>query len=114
MKDLIQHHLHYYQGDARTLIPELMPHDVIYLDPMFPPKRKQAKVKKYMQMMQIMTALYPELRMDEKQLFDIASQYATKRVVVKRPKGEEPIAPHPNYSLDAQSIRFDVYLSGLN
>ncbi len=112
IQECIQRQVHYYQGDARLLIPELPPHDVIYLDPMFPSRRKQSKVKKYMQMMQMMTALYPEYKTDENQLFEIASQYAIKRVVVKRPKGEEPITPRPNYSLASQSIRFDVYLSG--
>ena len=101
----------YYQNNACILIPELPPHDVIYLDPMFPERRKQAKVKKYMQMMQAVSFLYPWIQQDEKTLFDIAFTYAKKRVVVKRPRADPPLISNPNHSISSQAIRFDVYLT---
>lgn len=102
--------LQYYQNDARVLIPELPAHDVIYLDPMFPEKRKSARVKKYMQIMQSITELYPNWRYSEIDLFEIALAYAKKRVVVKRPKLEPPLVAEPNHSIKSQSVRFDVYI----
>jgi 16S rRNA (guanine1516-N2)-methyltransferase len=41
-------------GDALKLIPTLAPFEVIYLDPMFPAKKNKAKVKKDLQILQIL------------------------------------------------------------
>jgi 16S rRNA (guanine1516-N2)-methyltransferase len=105
----INQYLTYYHHHAAVLIPELPPHDVIYLDPMFPERRKQAQVKKYMQLMQILSTLYPWTQCDSLSLFEVAKAHAIKRVVVKRPKTQPPLVPHPNHSISTNTIRFDVY-----
>jgi 16S rRNA (guanine1516-N2)-methyltransferase len=83
------------------------PADVIYLDPMFPKKSKQARVKKEMQVLQ---ALVGEDD-DADRLLERALQCTPKRVVVKRPR----VAPYlagktPSHSLLGKSNRFDVYI----
>jgi 16S rRNA (guanine1516-N2)-methyltransferase len=95
--------------DSQKLLSELSLEDcpeVIYLDPMFPARTKSALVKKNMQILQELVG-----EDDNVSLLALALEKATKRVVVKRPKG----APHlqnksPNFSLVGKSCRFDIYL----
>ncbi len=81
--------------------------DVIYLDPMFPERKKSALVKKEMRALQ---ALLPEQN-DIEKLFEFALKTASKRVVVKRPR----LAPllgdlKPTFQLTGKSCRLDVYI----
>jgi len=83
--------------------------DVIYLDPMYPEKKKSASVKKSMQILQKL--LGHDLDTDE--ILRAALQKARKRVVVKRPKGAAQLqvgrAPTLNY--ESKSTRYDVYIT---
>ncbi|WP_461516453.1 class I SAM-dependent methyltransferase [Porticoccus sp.] len=81
--------------------------DVIYLDPMFPPREKSGKVKKEMQLFHQLVGTEAD---DADSLLPLALAHARYRVVVKRPAH----APHldgrePGYSLKGKSTRFDVY-----
>ncbi|MEE9334348.1 MAG: class I SAM-dependent methyltransferase [Granulosicoccaceae bacterium] len=83
--------------------------DIIYLDPMFPAKKKQAKVKKGMQFLQ---ALLPET--DNTHLLQHALDAATNRVVVKRPAGAAVMAGTENWNgqlttVETDATRFDIY-----
>jgi len=83
--------------------------DIIYLDPMFPPKKKQAKVKKGMQFLQ---ALLDET--DNAQLLQCALAAANKRVVVKRPTGALAIEGSEVWkgqltNVQTDATRFDIY-----
>lgn len=80
--------------------------DVIYLDPMFPEKRKSARVKKEMQAFQAVVG-----RDDDADfLLPLALDCARYRVVVKRPSRAPFLADRkPGYSLTGKSVRFDVY-----
>jgi len=84
--------------------------DVIYLDPMFPHKKKSALVKKEMRAFQ---QLLGE-DMDSAQLLEAALKYAGNRVVVKRPSYAEPIELSsgrlPNTAIESKKHRFDVYI----
>lgn len=84
--------------------------DVVYLDPMFPERKKKAAVNKGMK------AFHALIGSDDDAdvLLTHALQQPIKRVVVKRPR----IAPHlkdleegrqPHYSLEGKSSRFDIY-----
>lgn len=80
--------------------------DVIYLDPMFPERKKTAQVKKGMK------AFHNVIGedVDADKLLEMAIALAEYRVVVKRPK----IAPFlndkkPMYQLLGKSSRFDIY-----
>ncbi len=81
--------------------------ECIYLDPMFPAKRKKSALAK-----KSMTVLRDLLGDDEDKelLFDIAFQTATKRVVVKCPNYAEPLAGKPSESFTGKLLRYDVYL----
>jgi len=81
--------------------------DVIYLDPMYPGRKKTAKVKKEMQMLQGLLA-----HQENGSLLKPALEVAKERVVVKRPKGAEHLENvSPNHSIESKKTRYDVYLS---
>lgn len=80
--------------------------DVVYLDPMFPERKKSALVKKEMRAFHSLIGTDD----DASELLDLALLKAHYRVVVKRPK----IAPFladkkPSYQLLGKSSRFDIY-----
>jgi 16S rRNA (guanine1516-N2)-methyltransferase len=78
--------------------------EVIYLDPMFPPRRKSAKVKKELQLLQLLA------HGEDCGLLE-AALAAARKVVVKRPVKAAPLsALAPDYSLAGKTVRFDVYL----
>lgn len=80
--------------------------DVVFLDPMFPEKGKQAKAKKSMFIFQQLLSGDP----DADSLLDLARRVAKKRVVVKRPKQAPFLAGlKPSGSQSGESTRFDLY-----
>lgn len=84
------------------------PAHVVYLDPMFPERKKSALVKKEMQWLQIITEDTP---INEQLLLETAFRRASNRVVVKRPiKAEYLNAQSPSHSISGKNIRFDVYM----
>lgn len=81
--------------------------DVVYLDPMFPDRKKSASVKKEMVLLQQLLGK----DMDHAALFSAAFACAKRRVVVKRPRLAANIVENkPNFSMAGKSSRFDVYL----
>lgn len=95
------------EGDARALLPALdPPPDTVYLDPMFPPKRKKsAAVRKEMQLLRLLGAGADNAAA----LFATAQACARDRVVVKRPLDAEPLAPGPSAVYRGKLVRYDVY-----
>ena len=82
-------------------------HDVVYLDPMFPHRKKSAQVKKEMRVFQSLVGSDP----DADDLLPLAINAATKRVVVKRPSYAEFLnGKKPSMRLDSKANRFDVYV----
>ena len=80
--------------------------DVVYVDPMFPLRKKSAKVKKQMQAFHAIVGTDP----DADNLLANALTVARYRVVVKRPSGAGFLAEtKPNYSLEGKSTRYDIY-----
>lgn len=80
--------------------------DVIYMDPMFPPRKKSAQVKKEMQ------ALHQIVGKDEDAdlILKKALEKAIYRVVVKRPAHAEYLDMiEPSYSLKGKSTRYDIF-----
>jgi 16S rRNA (guanine1516-N2)-methyltransferase len=98
--------LHVQVGDTREVMRD-SGFDVVYLDPMFPARRKSALVKKEMQYMQAVLG-------DDNgvELFGPALRCATRRVVVKRPVHAPRLAetPAPTHMLKGKTVRFDVYV----
>ncbi|SJM89167.1 class I SAM-dependent methyltransferase [Crenothrix polyspora] len=83
--------------------------DCIYLDPMFPPKRKKSALAK-----KSMTVLRDLLGddQDKDQLFAAALQATGRRVVVKSPDDAESLGGKPNESYHGKLLRYDVYFKG--
>ncbi len=85
--------------------------DVIYLDPMFPVKKKTAAVGKESLLLQYLTDSLAESA--DIQLFHAAVATLVKRVVVKRPLKAEPFADTHrklSHSYEGKAVRYDVYI----
>jgi len=81
--------------------------EVIYLDPMFPSRKKSALVKKEMRLFKRIAGE----DQDSNQLLVAALKSSAKRVVVKRPKGAPLLAElKPSHEVHAKKFRYDVYL----
>jgi 16S rRNA (guanine1516-N2)-methyltransferase len=90
-----------------TLSEENKP-DVVYLDPMFPTRRKSALVKKEMR---ILREIIGEDD-DAETLLEIAIKTARNRVVVKRPRLASNLSEKkPDFSITGKNMRFDIYLT---
>ena len=91
--------------------------DVVYLDPMFPQRdqnqqaiKKQAQVKKQMQLLHLLLPENGEMDLGD-QLLDFARKIA-KRVVVKRPRHAIYLADQtPDHQWLGDVCRFDAYFA---
>jgi 16S rRNA (guanine1516-N2)-methyltransferase len=84
--------------------------DVVYLDPMFPTRRKSAQVKKDMFLLQKLLEK-SESQGDGADMMADAFSIARRRVVVKRPLRARDIDDRtPTFRLTGRSSRFDVYV----
>jgi 16S rRNA (guanine1516-N2)-methyltransferase len=90
--------MQYFEGESVN---------AIYLDPMFPHKKKSALVKKEMRLFQQLLGHDP----DADALLPPALKLATHRVVVKRPNSADVLAGEkPSMAIESKKHRFDVYL----
>lgn len=81
--------------------------DCLYLDPMFPPKRKKsAAVNKQMKLLQ---HLVGEDK-DATELLEMALSYFS-RVAVKRPDYAEPLLRAPDERFSSKLVHYDVYFA---
>lgn len=95
-------------GDARTLIPSLeVPPDYIYIDPMFPPKRRESALPP--KALQALRAIVGS-DADSTHLLEIALASAARKVIVKRPNGAAPLAAAPASSHQGKTVHYDVYI----
>lgn len=93
--------------NAKAAPTEILLPDVIYLDPMYPHRKKSASVKKNMQILQRLLGKDE----DTNQLLDISLKVAKKRVVVKRPKGASNLSSvKPTYQVNSKKTRYDIYI----
>jgi 16S rRNA (guanine1516-N2)-methyltransferase len=100
-----------HQGDAESFLTreDLQRPEVIYLDPMFPPRKKKALVKKEMQLLHV---LLGEAEAGEAEaLLLLALDVASQRVIVKRPRISPPLGGNrPHQSFTGRSHRYDLYV----
>ncbi len=95
-----------YFDDAFNMI-KWQKYDIIYLDPMFPPRNKDALVKKDMQLFH---RLHKKTMNDVGSLLNHALQCAKYRVVIKRPAKSPVLNSHKlTFQITGKSCRFDVY-----
>ena len=96
-------------GDARVLLPSLAPEcDAVFLDPMFPPKRKRSAAVRKEQ--RLLRALVGD-DTDAAELLAVA-RACVRRVIVKRPLHAPPLAPRPSASYTGKLVRYDLYRDG--
>ncbi len=102
-------------GDSRKILAEapLVPWDAVYIDPMFPPKKKSALPKKEMQLLQMLLGKSSADAESETVALVEKARLVSPRVVVKRPAGAPPLGGAGSVAVvfKGESTRFDVYLT---
>jgi 16S rRNA (guanine1516-N2)-methyltransferase len=96
-------------GDARSHLAHLSP-DVVVVDPMHPPRRSAALVKKAMRDVRSLVGADD----DAADLVAVALTAATNRVVLKWPLHGAPLEGlrKPDHSILTKTLRYDVFLTG--
>jgi 16S rRNA (guanine1516-N2)-methyltransferase len=107
LNDAIRARLSLVVADARQAIATIDPAETIYIDPMFPPKRKaSALAKKDVRLVRRLVGDDP----DAGELLDVALGLAQRRVVVKRPTHAPPVNERPpDFEITSKLVRYDVY-----
>ena len=82
-------------------------YDVVYLDPMFPPRAKTALP---VRPLQVLREIVGEEAPDLSGLIRLARRSALSRVVMKR-RVHDPAVGHPDWRVTGRTVRFDVYRS---
>ena len=82
--------------------------DVVYLDPMFPERKKQSLPKRSMQTLSELQA--GQEATDVEMLLQLAQQVAGRRTVLKR-RRKDPRLGVPDHQILGAKVRFDIYLS---
>ncbi len=95
-------------GDARELLPDLAP-QIILIDPMHPPRKNSALVKKEMRLIRDIVGSDE----DSVELMQIALATASKRVVLKWPQKADPMPniTAPSHQITGKSTRYDVFMT---
>lgn len=109
LSGIIENRLAHLPGDSIQALLHLPPPlpDVIYLDPMYPHRTKNALVKKEMRLLR---ALIGDDE-DAPALLETALSRARERVVVKRPLAAPPVAGRkPTTTISGKKHRYDIYL----
>lgn len=103
--------MHLYFSDSTHLRSGINPwvmHDVVYLDPMFPERKKNAAVKKEMRIFHDLIGVDADSHL----LLDALRDLARYRVVVKRSKTAPYLSgSKPTYQIMGKSTRFDIYVN---
>jgi 16S rRNA (guanine1516-N2)-methyltransferase len=95
-------------GDARDLLPTLSP-EVVLVDPMHPPRKKSALVKKEMRLIREIVGTDE----DSTELMKVALATASRRVVLKWPQGADPMKEevgHPSHQIGGSSTVYYVFM----
>lgn len=108
---VVRDRLRLIAADSRDFLADLpvfQRPEVVYLDPMYPHRRKSALVKKDMRVLR-------ELVGDDEDAADLlatALRCATRRAVVKRPRLAPALSgPAPGFHIISPNTRFDIYLT---
>ena len=81
--------------------------DVVFLDPMFPARKKSGLIKKKLQLIQMLE----EPCGDEEELLSAALSLRPGKIVIKRPaKGAYLSGRKPDYSVSGNSVRYDCMI----
>ncbi len=96
-------------GESKDLLPLLAP-EAVLIDPMHPPSRKSALVKRELREVRAIVGSDE----DAADLMRVALGAARKRVVLKWPAKADPIAGirAPSHQILGKSTRYDVFMTG--
>ena len=94
-------------ADARSRMrsPDKDRYDIVYLDPMFPPRNKTALPARPLQ---VLREIVGDKRPDASELLALARRYALSRVVMKQ-RAHGPPVGEPDWRVGGRTVRFDVY-----
>jgi 16S rRNA (guanine1516-N2)-methyltransferase len=94
-------------GDARDILPTLRA-DVVILDPMHPPRKNTAFVKKEMRLLRGLVGTDP----DALDLINVALASDCRRVVLKWPLHAEPLKGlrKASHQITGKTVRYDVFM----
>ena len=108
LREVLGDRLEVVSGDARTILPRISPRpDAIYIDPMYPPKRKaSALTGKSIRLVRQVVGDDD----DAADLLAVALNCATKRVVVKRPVRAVPLGGNLSGSIAGKLVRYDIHV----
>lgn len=98
--------MHFTEGNSIELMPQIPETpEVVYLDPMFPPRKKSGLINKKLQLIQKLE----QPCSDEEELFSAAEALHPKKIIIKRPLNGALLAgKKPSYSVNGKAIRYDV------
>ncbi len=93
------------EGDSIELMPKIpFSPDIIYLDPMFPERRKSGLINKKLQLIQKLEHPCYE----GEALLNAAISLNPEKIIIKRPlKGENLAGKTPSYTIKGKAIRYD-------
>lgn len=93
------------EGDSIRLMSGIVGSpDVVYLDPMFPERRKSGLINKKLQLLQKLEQPCAQ----EEELLNAALSVRPKKIIIKRPlKGAYLAGRKPGYSVKGKAIRYD-------
>ena len=94
-------------ADARSRMrsPDGERYDVVYLDPMFPPRNKTALPARPLQ---VLREIVGDEAPDASELLALARRRALSRVVMKQ-RAHGPAVGQPDWRVIGRTVRFDVY-----
>ena len=97
--------MHFTEGDSIALMPRLsVQPELVYLDPMFPPRRKSGLIHKKLQLIQKLEQPCSA----EEELLAAAMALHPKKIIVKRPLNGACLAGRkPSYTVKGKAIRYD-------
>ena len=96
----------YHQEATQFMVQATSTWDVVYLDPMFPARRKRALPNLGLQHLRL---LAKGEGVDLQSCLSRACELANQRVVFKQ-RLKDPVIGRPSHQLKGQAVRFDVYL----
>ncbi len=108
LAETIEKQFRFVPDDARSYLarlPENQRPEVVYIDPMFPARRKSALVKKEMRLCRLAAGDDN----DAGELLETALAVARERVVVKRPRRAPVLGGRPTMAAKGTTVRYDVY-----
>jgi 16S rRNA (guanine1516-N2)-methyltransferase len=108
VKHAIGNRVRFIESNSVEHLQQMKDVEVVYIDPMFPPKRKKSALPPgHIQVLQSIVGYdNPE---QTQALFEVALQTATRRVVMKRPT-HAPTMSHNSVALhEGKLVRYEVY-----